>query len=73
VKIIDDQTRSHGHNGEVPRPLRPEQVAQARASRPGPQEIVDLADVFSLLGDPGRVSALTALLAGRRAVGTSPP
>jgi len=31
-------------------------------------DVVDLADVFSLLGDPGRVRILIALLAGRMAV-----
>lgn len=35
---------------------------------PANHEIVDLADVFSLLGDPGRVRILIALLAGRMAV-----
>jgi ArsR family transcriptional regulator, lead/cadmium/zinc/bismuth-responsive transcriptional repressor len=35
---------------------------------PANQEIVDLADVFSLLGDPGRVRILIALLEGRMAV-----
>lgn len=35
---------------------------------PAAREIVDLADVFSLLGDPGRVRILIALLAGRMAV-----
>lgn len=35
---------------------------------PGIADITDLADVFSLLGDPGRVRILIALLAGRMAV-----
>ena len=35
---------------------------------PTNREIVDLADVFSLLGDSGRVRILIALLAGRMAV-----
>lgn len=39
-----------------------------RASMPATQDIIDLADVFSLLGDPGRVRILIALLAGRMAV-----
>lgn len=57
-----------GPGGDLPRRVHPEQVEQVRSSMPVAREIVDLADVFSLLGDPGRVRILIALLAGRMAV-----
>lgn len=57
-----------GPGGEMPRRVHPEQVEQVRASMPAAREVLDLADVFSLLGDPGRVRILVALLAGRMAV-----
>ena len=62
------ETSSREPIGEVLPSIHPQQVAQVRASMPRNQEIVDLADVFSLLGDSGRVRILIALLAGRMAV-----
>ena len=65
---IMNEASSQGPGRGGPRGVNPEQVKQVRASMPAAQEIVDLADVFSLLGDPGRVRILIALLAGRMAV-----
>lgn len=62
------ETNSREPIGKVLPSIHPQQVAQVRASMPRNQEIVDLADVFSLLGDSGRVRILIALLAGRMAV-----
>ncbi|SCX14959.1 helix-turn-helix transcriptional regulator [Candidatus Aquiluna sp. UB-MaderosW2red] len=63
-----NETSSPEPNGRGLTSVHPQQVAQVRASMPTNREIVDLADVFSLLGDSGRVSILIALLAGRMAV-----
>jgi DNA-binding transcriptional ArsR family regulator len=41
-----------------------ELVARVRASLPTSRDVVELADVFSLLGDPGRLRLLTSLLEG---------
>lgn len=65
---MNDQAGRRGSRGEMPRRVHPEQVEEVRAGMPATREIVDLADVFSLLGDPGRVRILIALLAGRMAV-----
>lgn len=40
-------------------------VSRVRASMPAEEAVVDVADVFSLLGDPGRVRILSALLLSR--------
>lgn len=40
----------------------PEKVARVRESMPLKTDVVDLADIFSLLGDPGRLRLLVALL-----------
>lgn len=40
-----------------------EKVADVRAAMPVEADVVDAADVFSLLGDPGRLRLLLALLA----------
>lgn len=42
----------------------PEKVEQVRNALPADADVVDLADVFGLLGDPGRLRLLTALLEG---------
>jgi DNA-binding transcriptional ArsR family regulator len=63
-----DKTGSGGPDSAALRGVHPEQVEDVRASMPGIADITDLADVFSLLGDPGRVRILIALLAGRMAV-----
>jgi len=39
-------------------------VAQVRASMPAEGDVDDLAEVFALLGDPGRLRLLTSLLEG---------
>lgn len=43
------------------RMVDPERVAAARAALPGDQNVVDLADVFGLLADPGRLRILSSL------------
>jgi DNA-binding transcriptional ArsR family regulator len=42
----------------------PDKVAAVRQSLPGAEDVVELADVFSLLGDPGRLRLLMSLLEG---------
>lgn len=45
-----------------------ERVAAVRDAMPGEGHVSDLADVFGLLADPGRVRILTALLEGEMCV-----
>jgi len=40
----------------------PDKVAQVAEAMPGQRAVIDLADVFSLLGEPGRLALLVALL-----------
>lgn len=42
----------------------PEKVELVRQALPADSDVVDLADVFGLLSDPGRLRLLTALLEG---------
>jgi DNA-binding transcriptional ArsR family regulator len=42
----------------------PEKVAAVRESLPMAEDVLELADVFSLLGDPGRLRLLMSLLEG---------
>jgi DNA-binding transcriptional ArsR family regulator len=42
----------------------PGKVAWVRESLPDSEDVVELADVFSLLGDPGRLRILMSLLSG---------
>ena len=44
------------------RMVDPERVAAVRAALPADQDIGELADVFGLLSDPGRLRLLTSLL-----------
>lgn len=46
------------------RMVDPGKVAAVRAALPAPGDIDDLAAVFALLGDPGRLRLLAALLEG---------
>jgi len=46
----------------------PDRVAAVRARMPAESDVVDLADVFGLLSDPGRLRLLVALLDGRLCV-----
>lgn len=46
-----------------------EEVRRVQESMPADADVVDVADVFALLGDPGRVRILSALLMGRMRVG----
>lgn len=46
------------------RMVDPGKVATVRAALPSPGDIDDLAAVFALLGDPGRLRLLAALLEG---------
>lgn len=41
-----------------------EKVRRVREAMPAPDDVVELADVFSLLGEPGRLRLLVALLEG---------
>lgn len=42
----------------------PGKVDAVRAAMPAPEQVEDLAEVFSLLGEPGRLRLLTSLLEG---------
>ena len=44
--------------------IDPGKVATVRRSLPKPEDVFELADVFSLLGDPGRLRLLMSLLKG---------
>ena len=46
------------------RMVNPGKVSAVRAAMPAPAEVEDLAEVFALLGEPGRLRLLTALLEG---------
>lgn len=46
------------------RMVDPEKVAVVIATMPGADTVTELADVFGLLADPGRLRVLTALLEG---------
>ncbi len=46
------------------RMVDPGKVAEVRASMPAEGDVEDLAEVFALLGDPGRLRLLTSLLEG---------
>lgn len=65
---MSEKLGARGPGPERSRPVHPEKVEQARANMPSTRETLNLADVFSLLGDPGRVRILIALLSGRMAV-----
>jgi ArsR family transcriptional regulator, lead/cadmium/zinc/bismuth-responsive transcriptional repressor len=45
-----------------------DRVANVRASMPSDEQVAELADVFGLLADPGRLRVLTALLEGEMCV-----
>ena len=45
-----------------------DRVADVRASMPSDDQVADLADVFGLLADPGRLRVLVALLEGEMCV-----
>lgn len=66
VNKIPGAAMSPGGAGE--RLVNPGQVALVRKAMPSIKNIADLADVFSLLGEPGRVRILIALLSGRMSV-----
>ena len=46
------------------RMVDPERVEAVRATMPPERDVHELADVFGLLGEPGRLKLLTALLEG---------
>ena len=45
-----------------------DRVADVRASMPADDQVAELADVFGLLADPGRLRVIVALLAGEMCV-----
>ncbi|MFC9975967.1 ArsR/SmtB family transcription factor [Spirillospora sp. NPDC127200] len=51
-------------DGCVTRMVDPEKVAMVTAALPAPESIAELAQVFGLLSDPGRLRVITALLEG---------
>ena len=51
----------HLIDGCAARVVDPERVAAVRAAMPTDADVIGLADVFGLLGDPGRLRILSAL------------
>lgn len=59
---------SRSPESQAERLTNADQVARVREAMPPSAAVVDLADVFNLLGEPSRVSILIALLTGPMAV-----
>jgi DNA-binding transcriptional ArsR family regulator len=57
-----------GIDGCAVRIVDRDRVADVRASMPGDEQVAELADVFGLLADPGRLRVLVALLEGEMCV-----
>ncbi|HEY1918899.1 MAG TPA: metalloregulator ArsR/SmtB family transcription factor [Streptosporangiaceae bacterium] len=57
-----------GVDGCAVRIVDRDRVADVRASMPGDEQVAELADVFGLLADPGRLRVLVALLEGEMCV-----
>lgn len=49
--------------------IDPERVATVSAAMPADDDVTELADIFGLLADPGRLRVLVALLEGEMCVG----
>ncbi len=56
-------------NGSAARVVDVERVAAVQQAMPSDDDVADVADVFGLLSDPGRLRLMTALLAGELCVG----
>ncbi|MFC4907693.1 ArsR/SmtB family transcription factor [Actinomadura gamaensis] len=57
-----------GMDGCAVRVVDAERVAVVCEAMPAPQDVAELADVFGLLADPGRLKVLVALLEGEMCV-----
>lgn len=55
---------ANSFGSSLPKAIDAERVAAARAALPAASDVVDLADVFALLGEPNRVRILISLLGG---------
>lgn len=64
----DVHARVRDLDGYSARVVDGDRVAAVRGAMPGEQEVVELADVFGLLSDPGRLRLLVALLEGEMCV-----
>jgi DNA-binding transcriptional ArsR family regulator len=63
-----DISLAEGPDDCVIRIVDRDRVADVRASMPSDDQVADLADVFGLLADPGRLRVLVALLEGEMCV-----
>jgi DNA-binding transcriptional ArsR family regulator len=65
---MNDNADIVGMDGCSMRVVDAERVAAVRAAMPAEADVVDLADVFGLLADPGRLRLMVALLGGELCV-----
>src|SRR5579862_7760200 len=63
-----DMRLDEGIDGCTVRIVDRDRVAGVRASMPADEQVAELADVFGLLADPGRLRVLVALLEGEMCV-----
>ena len=68
MSIHSDVAPADGPDDCTVRVVDPHRVANVRASMPADEQVADLADVFGLLADPGRLRVLVALLEGEMCV-----
>ncbi len=68
MSIHSDVPLAEGLDDCAVRIVDRDRVANVRASMPADEQVVDLADVFGLLADAGRLRVLVALLEGEMCV-----
>jgi len=64
----DDRASLREFDGCAVRVVDPDRVRSVREAMPGEHDVGELADVFGLLSDPGRLRLLVALLEGEMCV-----
>ena len=64
MSIHSDVALAEGPGDRAARVVDRDLVAGVRASMPADEQVAELADVFGLLADPGRLRVLVALLEG---------
>lgn len=68
MSSYSDMRLTESLDGCAVRVVDRDRVADVRASMPADEQVVELADVFGLLADPGRLRVLVALLEGEMCV-----
>jgi ArsR family transcriptional regulator, lead/cadmium/zinc/bismuth-responsive transcriptional repressor len=68
MSIHSDVPLAEGPEDCTVRIVDADRVANVRASMPADEQVAELADVFGLLADPGRLRVLVALLEGEMCV-----